>query len=281
MQRNGINHGLAQDGQEAVDKWRSGGYHLVIMDIQLPIKTGLEATREIRELERQHNIAAFASTPSSEVAPSPSVAAVTAERQTITSSTGLPVIIVAVTASSAESDRVAMLTAGCNDFITKPLSLKWLQQKLLEWGSMQMLAAFTSATSPASTTSRSASISSVVGGTKSTSTIRHDPSGTRAFVAESDAHGRSIAAKLHMPAVRPHAAAVVVAPTAVQAVVDEGERILDVSARRSSDQSVQQVRRLSHRAQADTLTGSVGSRFVISHRARLSKTLPSPRSLDT
>jgi len=69
MQRNGINHGLAQDGQEAVDKWRSGGYHLVIMDIQLPIKTGLEATREIRELERQHNIAAFASTPSSEVAP--------------------------------------------------------------------------------------------------------------------------------------------------------------------------------------------------------------------
>ena len=237
MQRNGINHGLAQDGQEAVDKWRSGGYHLVIMDIQLPIKTGLEATREIRELERQHNIAAFASTPSSEVAPSPSA-------QTITSPTGLPVIIVAVTASSAESDRVAMLTAGCNDFITKPLSLKWLQQKLLEWGSMQMLAAFTSATSPASTTGgRSASVSSV-GGAKTVvpAAVRHDPSGTRAFVAESDAHGRSIAAKLQMPQARPQPVVVAPAPSAVQAVVDEGERILDVSARRSSDQSVQQAR---------------------------------------
>ena len=228
MQRNGINHGLAQDGQEAVDKWRSGGYHLVIMDIQLPIKTGLEATREIRELERQHNIAAFASTPSSEVAPSPN-------STTITSPTGLPVIIVAVTASSAESDRVAMLTAGCNDFITKPLSLKWLQQKLLEWGSMQMLAAFTSATSSSTTSpvaphSRSGSVSA-----GATRPLRHDPTGTRAFVAESDAHGRSIAAKLHMPQPRPP-------PPVVQAVVDEGARILDVSARRSSDQSVQQVR---------------------------------------
>lgn len=143
LKRKGIKYSVANNGQEAVDSWKGGNFHLVLMDIQLPVKDGIEATQEIRAMERAGNTQGFVSTPSatpgSELSNpiSPPVSVVTSPYE-------LPVIIVALTASSLQSDRVNALAAGCNDFLTKPVSLQLLNQKLVEWGSMAYLSGFSS-----------------------------------------------------------------------------------------------------------------------------------------
>ena len=110
------------------------------MDIQMPIMDGIEATKEIRRIEKTGGTGAFPSTPQSEGQRTPSEASTTESRST----TATPpyrssVIIVALTASSLQSDRVAALAAGCNDFLTKPVSLHWLNNKIIEWGSIKAL----------------------------------------------------------------------------------------------------------------------------------------------
>ncbi len=75
----------AKNGQEAVDKVAAGHYDLVLMDIKMPIMDGVEATAKIRETNKE-------------------------------------VPIVAVTANAFDSDRTAAMEAGCNDFLSKPVS---------------------------------------------------------------------------------------------------------------------------------------------------------------
>lgn len=119
MKRLKVRWQTAMNGREAVTKWRAGGFHLVLMDIQLPIMSGLEATKEIRRLERLNSIGVFSSSASSSA---PSEAADEPEGEDKLPSTVLfksPVIIVALTASSLQSDRHEALAAGCNDFLTK------------------------------------------------------------------------------------------------------------------------------------------------------------------
>ena len=110
----------AMNGRDAVTKWRTGGFHLVLMDIQLPVMNGLDATREIRRLERVNSIGVFTSSPNglpgsgsddSELRDQDRLADMSLFKS--------PVIIVALTASSLQSDRHEALAAGCNDFLTK------------------------------------------------------------------------------------------------------------------------------------------------------------------
>lgn len=136
LRKHKIRYQIAKNGQEAIDKWRKGGFHLVLMDIQLPVKSGIEATKEIRYLEKVNRIGVFAQHELSKL----NGQSLKEDEKLDLSVFRSPVIIVALTASSNSSvDRKNALTAGCNDFLTKPVNLVWLQNKITEWGCMQAL----------------------------------------------------------------------------------------------------------------------------------------------
>jgi osomolarity two-component system, response regulator SSK1 len=153
MKRLKVRWHAAANGQIAVDMWRKGGYHLVLMDIQMPVMNGLQATKEIRRLERVNGIGIFSSTPTAEEAEGgggEEEGAGGGQGREGDVLVGLkeeglfksPVIIVALTASSLQSDRHEALAAGCNDFLTKPVNFMWLERKVKEWGCMQALIDF-------------------------------------------------------------------------------------------------------------------------------------------
>ena len=154
------------NGREAVTMWRTGGFHLVLMDIQLPVMNGLDATREIRRLEAVNNIGIFSGSQfdlnpmSGHTSPNGEISG--EDRLGDKSLFMSPVIIVALTASSLQSDRHDALAAGCNDFLTKvrcflnllrnafpltqfppqPVHFPWMERKVTEWGCMQALIDF-------------------------------------------------------------------------------------------------------------------------------------------
>lgn len=162
MKRLKVRWQTAMNGQIAVDKWRGGGFHLVLMDIQMPVMNGLQATKEIRRLEKVNGIGVFSSSAPSSPAErrngkpatngdQPDGDANDSKKKSDPAADKLPanegffkspVIIVALTASSLQSDRHEALAAGCNDFLTKPVNFVWLERKVKEWGCMQALIDF-------------------------------------------------------------------------------------------------------------------------------------------
>ena len=88
------------DGQAAVDTARGGGFDIILMDVQMPIMDGIEATRRIRGLP-------------------PPVGTVP---------------IIALTASVLESARPALLNAGMNDWAMKPIVWNQLFELLARYG---------------------------------------------------------------------------------------------------------------------------------------------------
>lgn len=100
------------------------------MDIQLPVMSGIEATKEIRRLERVNHIGVFSEETIDKPSPEDELGDLLFPS---------PVIIVALTASSRDADRNEALAAGCNDFLTKPVGAPWLERKAIEWGCMQAL----------------------------------------------------------------------------------------------------------------------------------------------
>lgn len=85
---------FAVNGVEAVDKALKGGFDLVFMDVRLPDKDGMQATREIRAKEQ-----------------------------------GKHIIILALTASVVD-DRNQILDSGVDDMVSKPVNLQELREKM-------------------------------------------------------------------------------------------------------------------------------------------------------
>jgi two-component system, cell cycle response regulator DivK len=95
LARRGYDVVLAIDGEQAVTLTRLGRPDLVLLDMDLPIKDGWSAAREIRASGE------YASVP-----------------------------IIALTAHAMSDDRARAIEAGCNDYETKPLDFARLVSKI-------------------------------------------------------------------------------------------------------------------------------------------------------
>ncbi|MEO1449008.1 MAG: response regulator, partial [Bacteroidota bacterium] len=86
---------IADNGQKALHKIQEQAYDLILMDLQMPVMNGLDATKAIRQ--------------------NPDL---------------VQPVIIAVTANSTEADRLTCQEAGMDDFLTKPLKLDELEESL-------------------------------------------------------------------------------------------------------------------------------------------------------
>jgi signal transduction histidine kinase/CheY-like chemotaxis protein len=78
---------VVDDGEKAVEQYKKDNYDLILMDVQMPVMNGYEATKIIREMENEK---------------------------------GIRTPIIALTAFAMESDRDLCIEAGMDDYIAKP-----------------------------------------------------------------------------------------------------------------------------------------------------------------
>jgi len=101
LQGVGLQVDVAPNGAEAVDARFRRAYDLILMDVQMPVMDGFEATRAIRRREDRDGTAAIP--------------------------------IIAITANAIEGDRQACLSAGMNDYLAKPFTPASLINTVRRW----------------------------------------------------------------------------------------------------------------------------------------------------
>ena len=99
LQRSNYEIDIAGNGQEAVEMWERGNYELILMDVQMPLLNGFEATGAIRGKE---------------------------------SSRGGHIPIIAMTAHALKEDENRCLAAGMDAYISKPIDFRVCRQLIDE-----------------------------------------------------------------------------------------------------------------------------------------------------
>lgn len=98
LRMNGLSSKVANNGQEALDMLVNEVFDGVLMDCQMPVMDGYEATRKIREQEAYKD---------------------------------LPII--ALTGSAIEGDRQEVISEGMNDLIAKPINTELMFATMAKW----------------------------------------------------------------------------------------------------------------------------------------------------
>ena len=128
LQQMGYKADMANNGREAVEALERQPYDMIFMDVQMPEMDGLVATKIIRE-RQSHGLPHFKS----------------------------PIIIIAMTASAMQSDREKCLSAGMDDYLSKPVRPEDFRLVLERWTTAS--AAHSPAAGPVSATLNSSSAS--------------------------------------------------------------------------------------------------------------------------
>ncbi|MFP3859612.1 MAG: response regulator [Bacteroidales bacterium] len=92
----GLHITIVGDGKNCILEAGNHYYDIILMDIEMPKKNGLEVTRELRKK-------------------------------------GIKIPIIAVTANTWKEDKIRSIQSGMNDFLPKPLSKKNLEKTILYW----------------------------------------------------------------------------------------------------------------------------------------------------
>lgn len=92
---------IANNGLEAIEKFSTDNFDVILMDIMMPVMDGLEATVRIREIEKNQDISR--STP-----------------------------IIALTANTMDNDREKCISYGMNEFLAKPFDIEKLHSVFQE-----------------------------------------------------------------------------------------------------------------------------------------------------
>ncbi len=101
LEKMGVKADTADNGQEVLEALMSKNYDLILMDCQMPIMDGYEATQEIRKLKLLGN--------------------------------KCRIPIIAMTANAMQGDREKCLEAGMNDYLAKPIMPNDLAKMLKKW----------------------------------------------------------------------------------------------------------------------------------------------------
>jgi CheY-like chemotaxis protein len=99
LKRIGLEVDVVEDGQQALERMHPGSYDVVLMDCQLPVLDGWEATRRYRRSEPA----------------------------------GKRLPIVALTANAVLGDRERCLQAGMDDYLAKPVEMDKLVAAMTHW----------------------------------------------------------------------------------------------------------------------------------------------------
>ena len=91
---------VAMSGIEALEKFSSCAYSLIIMDLNMPRMCGLETARRMREWEKEQQLN--------------------------------PTPILATTGNASDLDREQCFSEGMNEYLSKPFRLSELETKMLE-----------------------------------------------------------------------------------------------------------------------------------------------------